>query len=390
MYVAPSIDSTGFHMPTYNDIRDDLIQDAQSIYGQDIYLKPDSMDYQYISAISQKIYDTLLLAQAVYNSRGPQTSIGPALDSVVKLNGIKRDPATYSTCPVVLTGISGVTIQNAIAQDISGNRWDLPASVTFDTSGNANVTVIAESPGAIAANPGDINTMVTLVYGWYTITNNVAATPGIEVETDGQLRARQATSTAQPSQGLTEGIKGALLALTGVTRAEVYENDTNSTDTNGLPAHSITCVVENGTDSDIANSIYVHKAPGCYTNGTTSVQVTDQYGALKTMRFYRPSYVDIDVVVNVKGFGGYTSATTSLIKSAIAAYLNSLAIGIDLSISSIWGIALSAMPDIKNPLFSITSLTAAKHSQTQGTTDIVTAFNEVTRGNTAYITVNVS
>ena len=48
------------------------------------------------------------------------------------------------------------------------------------------------------------------------------------------------------------------------------------------------------------------------------------------------------------------------------------------------------MPNLKNPAFSITSVTAARHSQTQSASDIAIAFNEVTRGNVANITVNVS
>ena len=132
------------------------------------------------------------------------------------------------------------------------------------------------------------------------------------------------------------------------------------------------------------------KGPGCFTNGTTVVDVTDWFEQVLPIGFYRPSYLDIDVVVNVKQLTGYTTVTTELIKAAIVSYLNSLSIGDDLPASSLWGSSLSAMQNLSKPIFSITSLTLAKHGLAQGTADIVTGFEEVVRGNISYLTVNVT
>jgi uncharacterized phage protein gp47/JayE len=117
-YFAPYIDDTGFHMPTYVDIRDKQIADAKNIYGQDIYLEEDSQDYQFIATIAEKIYDAFQIAQEVYNNKSPSTAIKVALDSIVKINGIKRKPETYSTVQVTINGISGTSIKNGIVFDI--------------------------------------------------------------------------------------------------------------------------------------------------------------------------------------------------------------------------------------------------------------------------------
>ncbi|HBC94309.1 MAG TPA: hypothetical protein DCZ10_15780 [Pelotomaculum sp.] len=393
-YFAPYVDESGFHMPTYADVRDDLIVQAKSIFGQDIYLEADSQDYQWISAVALKIYDTFLAAQLAYNNRSPSFAIGAALDGLVKINGIERNPSTYSArfsaCPVVLAGTAGTTISNGIIQDISGYYWSLPSSVVIPSGGSATVTATCQTAGAIAANPGDINIITTPTYGWTSVNNLLAATIGVAVEKDSALRIRQSISTAQPSQTVLEGTKGAIAAVDGVTRFEVYENDTSEVDASGLPAHSITPVVEGGEEQAIAEAVYYKKGPGCYTNGTTEVNLTDSYGQITAIRFYRPDYVDIDAVINVKQLTGYTSQTTADIKSAVVAYLNSLAIGDDLAISSLWGAALSAMSNLAKPSFSITSLTAAKHGGAQATADIAIAFNEVVRGNSSYITINVT
>ena len=388
-YFAPYIDAAGLHIPTYTDIRDEMIAQAKAIYGNDIYLGNDSADYQWISAVALKMSDTLQAAQLAYNNRSPATAIGAGLDAIVKINGIARKDPSYSTCQVSLTGTAGAVILNGII-DINGFRWDLPTSATIGVGGSVIVSAECETIGAIFTLPTDICRIVTPTKGWTGVSVSSAAVPGQPVELDADLRSRQAISTSLPSQTLLDGTTAGIASVAGVTRYKVYENDTNVTDANGLPAHSITCVVEGGTDADIAQQIYARKGIGCYTNGTTSVETIDAYGRLTTIRFYRPSYVDIDVVINVTRLTGYVDATSATIKQAIVDYLNGLQIGDDLTNSSLWYAALAVMPNQKLPQFKITALTAAKHSQTLGTGDIVTAIYEVTRGTIANVTVNVT
>lgn len=399
-YFSPFVDQSGLNLTTYVDIRDNLIAMCKNIFGQDLYLGEDTQDYQWIATVVEKIYDTLLASQLSYNNRSPATAVSTGLDGIVKINGIKRKEATYSTCPARITGNPGSIITGAIALDKGNIRWDLPSSIIIPESGVVEgITLTCELPGPIAASPGDIIQMFNPQYGWTGVTNTDSAELGSYIETDAELRLRQQISTALPSLTVLDGIKGAIAGLTGVTRSEVYENDTNLVDSRGLPPHSITAVVEGGVNQEIANAIYTKKTPGCYTNGTTEVQITDSSGNLLwdafnnpvLRRFYRPTYVDIDITINVKALNStYTTQNTTDIKSAVELYLNSLKIGADLSLSAIWGSALSSMSDLKNPAFSIVSVTAARHGQSQGTADIDIAFNEITRGSVDYIIVNVS
>ena len=129
------------------------------------------------------------------------------------------------------------------------------------------------------------------------------------------------------------------------------------------------------------------------TNGTTEVQVINKYDITTPIRFYRPSYVDVDVTVNIKKYAGYTDNVVDNIKNNILNYLNSLGIGDNLPTSLLWNSALIANQNLTSPIFSITSLTAGKHSSShssQGTADIEINFNEVIQGNIDNITVNVS
>ncbi|WP_163855834.1 baseplate J/gp47 family protein [Paenibacillus elgii] len=387
-YFAPYIDAAGLHIPAYTDIRDQLISDAKRIFGQDIYLGEDTQDYQWISAVANIIYDSFLASQSAFNSRGPGTAIGSALDVIVKLNGIKRQPAVFSTCYVSLNGMPGTTITGGVVGDVSGYHWNLTSPIILDRDGRALALATCQTPGPIAANSGEIRKIVTPTYGWSSVTNGETATIGAYAESDAQLRSRQAVSSAQPSRTVLEGIKGAIAAVSGVTRFAVYENDQPTRTV--FPPHSITAVVEGGSDTDIAKAIFNKKTPGCYTNGTTSVSITDQYGVPVTIRFFRPTYVDIDVVVNVKQLPGYTNQTTEDMKNSIVTYINSLTLGDSLTVSSLWGAALLANATPNKPSFSITSLTAAKHGQAQGTADISIIYKEVTRGDITNVTVNVT
>jgi uncharacterized phage protein gp47/JayE len=389
-YTAPTITGSGLSIPTYNDILEELVNEARIIYGQDIYLGTDSQDYQFLSIFASKAFDIMQLLQLVYNNRSPGTAVGLALDSIVKMNGISRKAKSYSTCPVILSGTALTLVNNGVVQDITGYKWNLPSTVTIGSEGTVTVTATCQVAGPISASVGDISLIVTPTYGWTSVTNSVSASLGSNTETDAELRARQSISVSLTGLTVLDSIRGAIAELPSVIRYKIYENDTNTIDANGLVAHSIAAVADGGTDSDIANAIFKKKAPGVYTQGTTSVSVIDNYGQANTIRFYRPIVIDIDIVVNVKKLAGYTDQATIDIKSKLTGYLNSLTIGNGITISSLWGAALSAMTSLSNPTFSITSLTAAIHGDAQGTTDIPIDFNEAIHGTTAYITVNAT
>ncbi len=389
-YFAPYIDETGFHMPTYIDIRDKQIDDAKNIFGQDIYLGEDSQDYQYICTVAEKIYDAFQVAQQVYNNRAPNSAIGAGLDSIVKINGIKRKAATYSKCNVTVMGTAGIEIKNGIVVDKGNIKWDLPTSVKIPDTGKIVVEAVCQIEGPIVSNPGDLTGIYNPTYGWNGVYNYENGSLGSKKEDDLKLRKRQSDSTAQPSRSILDGTSGAVAKVDGVTRSYVYENDTNLVDSLGLPPHSITVVVEGGTDEDIARAIHIHKGPGCYSNGDVRIDVTDSKGQISSIGFYRAKYVDIDVTVNIKALDNYTTAITDNIKKSIESYLNSMKIeNKKLVVSSLWGVSLQAMSDLSNPTFSITSITASRHGKIQSTDDIELAFNETCRGNVNYITANV-
>lgn len=388
-YVPPYIDNTGMHIPTYPEIRDDLIQQMKSIFGEDIYIDEDSKDYQQISIFAKKIFDTNALGLLVYNNRTPNTAIGIGLDNLCALVGITRKPATYSTVQLTITGNAGTTITNGKATD-GTYTWNLPASVTIPDNGTIVVEATCDVSGSITAAANTINTIATPTFGWLSVTNTYVASAGVDVETDAELRGRYANATYQPSKTVLDGLLENIEALEGVTRSKIYENDTNVKDSNNLPAHSITAVVEGGDDTDIATAIYFKKTPGCYTNGTTSVDLTTLSGNEATIRFYRPTNVNVLVRIAIKQLPGYNSSYADDIKDAVFNYLSNLDIAETVYRSIIWSVAIQTMASINSPAFSVLGVQLGLGPQQFADQDISLAFNEVAVTTKAAIQVVVS
>lgn len=389
-YFKPYVDETGLHYPTYNDILEDMIEDAQSIYGSGIYLGTDSPDYQFMSKQAEKIYDTYQALEIAYNAHSPVTAIGTGLDYIVAINGIARKVSTSSTATLTITGTAGTTIENGQVSDDNGILWDLPEVVIIGDNGVVDVEAICQQTGSVTAAANTITNIMTPTQGWESVTNANPATTGSATETDSELRGRQGLSVAQPSQSVLKGLKGALASLENVQRCEVYENDTGATDANGVPAHSICAVVEGGDSADIAETIWKRKSPGCGTYGNTSGTFIDDTEQSYTIGFSRVQYVDIDVQINITTRGGYSATTPSEIKSALVEFLDSFSIGTDLTTSILWMVAQQVNSDPRTPSFSISSVKAARHGQTLGILDVPIDYDEVAHGNTSYITVNVS
>lgn len=392
-YFAPYIDESGLHYPTYQDILDDMVAGARSIFGQDLYLENDSADYQLISIFALKTYDTLQGIAMAYNSRSPMTAVGVGLDAVVKLNGIVRKPGSLSQADLVITGYPHTNIIKGAVKDSSGVTWYLPANVVVPATGTITVTAVCSETGPVTAGAGEIKKINTPTYGWVSVTNPNPAVPGSAPETDAQLRARQRMSIAGPSQTMLAGTYAALAAIDGVQRLEVYENDTNSAaiapDTNpyGLPPHSVTCVVDGGDVETIATAILKHKGLGCYTNGDVVTTITDAGGYANTVRFYRPTAVPIYVKVQLAPLNGYVSTMAEEVKQAIFNYLTGFDISADVSVSLLHGVAISVNADPKHPNFAVAQLKIGKTSGSMAEADISIGYKEVVQISLDNITV---
>ena len=385
---APTISAAGISAPQYADILAYLQTQYKAIYGQDVYLGNDSQDGQFLAIIAASINDSNAAAVAVYNAFSPATAQGNGLSSNVKINGLARQQATNSTVAVTLVGVAGTPINNGMVADANGNNWLLPATVTIPTAGQVTVTATAQNAGAITAAIGTVTNIKTPAYGWQSVSNASAAVTGAAGETDAALRVRQASSVALPSLTVLAGIVGALQVLSGVTQVKAYENDSGTTDSNGIPAHNIAMVVQGGDVNQIGATILAKKQPGTGTYGTTSVSVTDGAGIAHTIKFSQPTTVPVAVAIQLHALTGYTSAIAAEIQAAVAAYINGLTIGQAVMITRLYVPAqLAGNADALT--FEVVSVLAAAKPGTPGSTDVAIAWNQLATCAVADVTITV-
>ncbi|HGW5393923.1 baseplate J/gp47 family protein [Klebsiella sp. K4-170] len=375
--LSATVTAEGISAPDYQTVLDTITGYFQQIYGSDAYLEPDSKDGQMVALVALAIHDANNTAISVYRSFSPATALGDALTSNVKINGITRRAATNSTVDLLLTGTVGTTITNGSVRDTNSVVWNLPATVVIGSDGTVVATATCANSGAVAAVAGSVNGINTPTRGWASVTNPLAATVGVAAETDAELRVRQSQSVALASLTPFDAVDGAIANVEGVTRHKLFENDTETTDANGLPAHSISAIVEGGDATSIANTIRSVKGQGVSTYGTTAVIVTDKYGNPYTIRFSRPIDVPVYVSITLKALTGYSSEVGDEIKAAVASYINSLAIGDSVLLSRVYSPAnLGVVSGGNARYYDIMELLIGRSADDVAAANLVVAYDE--------------
>ncbi|MCZ0881218.1 baseplate J/gp47 family protein [Raoultella ornithinolytica] len=389
--LSATVTAEGISAPDYQTVLDTITGYFQQIYGSDAYLEPDSKDGQMVALVALAIHDANNTAISVYRSFSPATALGDALTSNVKINGITRRAATNSTVDLLLTGTVGTTITNGSVRDTNSVVWNLPATVVIGSDGTVVATATCANSGAVAAVAGSVNGINTPTRGWASVTNLLAATVGVAAETDAELRVRQSQSVALASLTPFDAVDGAIANVEGVTRHKLFENDTETTDANGLPEHSISAVVEGGDATEIANTIRSVKGQGVSTYGTTAVVVTDKYGNPYTIRFSRPVDVPVYVSITLKALTGYTSDIGDEMKAAVASYINSLAIGDGVLLSRVYSPAnLGVVSGGNARYYDIMELLIGRSAESVAAANVTVVYDEAVSCSVENIEITVT
>ena len=168
--------------------------------------------------------------------------------------------------------------------------------VLSDNLTTASVTVIADFAtneyGRYIFPNGTITEIVTVITGLEKVENLIIPTYGRLQETDVELRHSYLAKSAIRSTRMIDSICSQLIDnVANVESATGYENDTDNTDSEGRPPHSVEIVVDGGDESEIATVILDKKAAGIQTYGSVTVNVATEYGDTVPISFNRPEYV---------------------------------------------------------------------------------------------------
>lgn len=320
-----SFDANGLQTLTQNEIVDDLTQDFQDVYGEDINVESNSPDGQIINIFAQMLEDQYELISQVNASFDPDQAIGVVLDQRCAINGIQRKAGTYTYVTIDVTADRSVTLEGVdqvpaeqayTISDNEGNLFVLSATSPIN-SGTSQLVFRALNVGNVEVLPNTITTPVTIILGVKSVNNpGGAITKGTNEETDSELRERRKRSVSISNQGYVDGLAAALENLPDVTKVNVYQNRSNTTDADGIPGHSIWVVIQGGTDAEIGQVMDNKVAGGVGMKGTQSVNVEQADGQVATYYFDRPTAQTLYVSLDITPLNGQTIVPAD-IKSAL-------------------------------------------------------------------------
>lgn len=391
------VTATGFEARTVDELEADLIADMRAVFGAGVNVDPRSRPGQLIAVLAERFATIWDLAEAVANALDPASASGAQLDAICALTGTVRKTGTVSNVTVILAGTAGTSIPAArLKVDGQSVTFELlaPGSLVVATSwsagavaagatrkndgsvwvaltaGTAAVAPTGAGPtfvdgtitwrrigagdgtrelvfvgvgvGPLQAYAGTLTVIDTPIAGWTGAFNFLDATPGTNPETDAELRLRREQEITDGGTATVPSIRAALLKVVGVTEVHLFENTTDAT-VGTLTPHSIEALVTGGADADIRAALFASVAAGIATVGTTSGTVTDSEGYGHTIKFSRPTTVDVYATVTiVKDPTLYPTNGDDLVAQAIVDAGNARAQGRDVVASqvaaSIWDV----------------------------------------------------
>ena len=311
--------------------------------------------------------------------------------------------SSTATAPEILNGLKALVdaAHPSMKASIVGttlvlDRADVFQVGNFSVSPNLAISKVkkignlqAVQVGEIEQEANTIDTIVTPVLGWDSITNPLTASTGRLRETDEELRIRFRNTKLERSSNILDSLYSALLSIDGVQEVAIYENDTDVTDSNGVLPHSFLPVVLGGSSQIIANTIWENKPMGIRSQGNTVITVTDSQGFPHYIGFERPNpvsvYVNVVLTINPEADIQFPADGADRVKQQIVDYaMNNFGVGDDV----IWSRLFTPINAV--PGHQIDSLLIGESPTTTGTSNIVVDFNEISSFESVNINVVVS
>jgi hypothetical protein len=355
MATLPSYGASGLTILTLTEIQENLRESVfnASALGPEVSTGDHTILGMHLDANAIELSTMYELLDDIVAAMDPDSAEGVQQDNLNRLRGAIRNPARFSTCPVVLTGTptTSITAGSIVGIGSDGEQWAIDTTVVVGGGGTVAGQVTAVNSGPIEAaggSPGAINTIITGISGWTGVNNTVDATLGEDVETDTDYRNRsEDTGTGTTTE---EAIFTRLSELDDVDAVVVTSNRTDTTDALGTLPHQLWAVIYPNTanQQDIAETIWgTAGAPaGINMRGAVTATVTDSNGVQQQIRWDWATAVDVWVSVVGTKDADYPAGGDQLVKDAIVAHFATVDVGGDVNPLPIEAAVANAVPGI--------------------------------------------
>lgn len=378
------IDATGVIIPDTQDLLTTVENEFKVVFGAQLNTDPATPQGRLIASEVNARDIFLRNNAALANQINPNVAEGTFLDAIWALTGGQRIAETSTTVAgVTLGGIPGTFIPaGSQAQTAAGDIFSTTGDATLNGVGVATVDFVADVGGPVPCGVGALNTPVSGVLGWETVTNATAGVVGQLAESDVASRLRRLQTLALQGVALPEAIISGLMDTEGVRSLSFRENVTDGPlviDGVNLVEHSIYCCVDGGTDLDVATAILAKKSLGCDYNGAVTVNVTDPAsGQIYPVKFDRPALVAIKARATVRAMNAVADPAAT-VRAALVAYAageipgeRGFVVGASVSPFELAGAVTATTPGIY-----VQKMEVAKIADAYGTIEVPLLINEL-------------
>lgn len=388
--------------------RSDFNLALRRAFGNAMNLGDSSVLGQIVGIFSDRVGELWELLEMIASSQDPDKATSSLLDAICLITGTKRPLAAQSSVSLTLTGVDGTavpalslfetatTLKDFATQDpvtlAAVDAWvsstlyavddrvvnganiyqcigagtsggavgptgsgdvitDNSATWTFVGEGTAAVDVDALSvdEGPVVGAVKDIRKVVNAISGLQGVTNLKPAILGRLVAKDPELRVLREAELGQPGSSPFDALIGRLHDVPSVTSVTLFVNNTDLTDSDGVPPHSVEALIQGGADQDIFDKLLASVAAGIGTHGNVSGTAIDKTGKAQPESFSRATEVQVYVrlVVNYDATS-FPADGNSQIIAAIEQYGTAQGIGRDVVPAAVSAQSFKALPTSVN------------------------------------------
>ena len=382
---APTFGATGLVVPAESAILAGRQADINAAFGGAVNQALTTSQGQLAQSESAIIGNCNNQLLAVVAGCDPAYSSGRMQDGIGRIYFMTRIPGTSTVVSVLCSGLYNVSIAaGAMLQAEDGNNYACTQAGTIPLSGSITLPFACAVTGPIAC-PAQTFTIVQTVSGWDSAVSSAAGVIGSNVETASAFEMRRQASVQSNSIGVLPAIRGAVLALVGVTDCYCTENFTTAPVTVGgvsIAPNSIYVCVNGGLASAIGQAIWSKKPPGCGYTGNTSVTVYDTNSGYSPplpsyiVTYEVPVLTSIYFAVSITNSASVPTNGAALVQAAIVSAFAGNFNGIPRATigATIYGMqfvaAVAAIAAWAGNVISITVGSGASPTTTDVTTDI--------------------
>lgn len=337
------LSNTGLLVPTYEELLDAIQTDLKRRAGTDIVFAANtnygiiSMNYAYFMSLYWQHL------QMVYYDGYVNTAIGTGLDCQASNAHITRKVAMPAQVSLHIVTSEAYLIE-------AGTQFETDGGLVFDVTDNyiteqqadgtyaVDANAEADEAGANTNTPADTIKIVTDADdNILSVTNPEASGGGIDDERDDELRRRIISETIANPAGTINGIKTALLNVSGVRQVNDVQNQTAEVDSYGNAPYSVHIYVLGGAKADIFDALAQYAGYGPMFVGSETGQVEDVTGDLKTYHFDYATPVTITVNINLKTNSDWDADSGATeVKQLVADYINEMEMGTNLIVTKMY------------------------------------------------------